>query len=88
MTPFPCLTIRLASIAMQNLTPLGWPAAHTFLSLISTTWPQGWKKTRFKKKTSPVVFLVFGVFCFFCFFLYICPEEREVLGFFQFQEYF
>ncbi len=40
----------------------------------STSWPrQGWKKTRLKKKTSPVVFLGFLVFSVF---LYICPEER------------
>ncbi len=37
----------------------------------------GLEKTRVKKKTSPVGFLVFfWFFCVFWIFLYICPEER------------
>jgi hypothetical protein len=44
---------------------------------------QGWKKHGFKKKTSPV-----GFFGFFLVFLNIFAQKREILGFFQFQEYF
>jgi hypothetical protein len=40
----------------------------------------GLEKTRFFL-TQPSVF-------FWGFFLYICPQKREFLGFFQFQEYF
>ncbi len=49
----------------------------------------GLEKTRFKKKTSPVVFFLgFWVFLsFFCFFLYL-PRRESFLGLFQFQEYF
>ncbi len=44
----------------------------------------GLEKPGFKKKTQPSVFFL----GFYGFFLYICPEKRGVLGFFQFQEYF
>jgi hypothetical protein len=48
---------------------------------------QGWKKPGFKKKTSPVGFLVFvlffwGFFVFFSFFD-IFAQKREFLGFFS-----
>jgi hypothetical protein len=49
----------------------------------------GLKNPGFFLKPSPVGFFGFLVFLgFFFFFLYGCPEEREFLGFFQFQEYF
>jgi hypothetical protein len=52
----------------------------------------GLEKTRvFLKKPSPVGFFFFGFFGFFWgffFFFYIFAQERELLGFFQFQEYF
>ncbi len=46
-----------------------------------------------KKKTSPVGFLDFCVFFFrvlfvFFVFFYTFAQKREILGFFQFQEYF
>ncbi len=49
----------------------------------------GLEKTRFfKKKPSPVGFLVFFVsFGFFGFVLNIFAQKGEFLGFFQFQEY-
>jgi chromosome segregation ATPase len=59
-----------------------------FIALDKTTrFQAGLEKTRvFKKKPAQWVFFVF--FVFFCFFIYICPEKREFLGFFQFQKYF
>jgi hypothetical protein len=51
---------------------------------ITNAFQAGLEKTGFKKKTQPSVFFVFFVSLVF---FYIVAQKREILGFFQLQEY-
>jgi hypothetical protein len=84
---------KIMELTHSSFCPMRFPSRMVWPVKMAAPWTQGWKKPGKKKKTSPVYSFFWGFLgIFFCFvfflvfFLNIVAQNREFLGFFQFQE--